>query len=793
MTPPPPPTALALPVPQAGGVACRHCGITFLGAGHFCCRGCENVFTLLQTSGLGEYYDLKEGAYCFQPAQPVSWKGEAFGHLDAPEVRPLYVAPGGEARFFVEGIHCVACLWLLERLPKLIPGIRSCRLDVSQSLLTLTLEAGAPLGPIAAYIQQLGYRPHALPVDEDAEALQKREQKRELLRLGLAAACTGNIMLMAVPLYGGATGFFGQLFKWLSLGIYLPVAFWGAVPFYRSALGGLRTRQINIDVPIALAIGVGSLVSTFNLVTGSEHMYFDSLAALVFLLLASRYYLRQVQLRSARSSQLLQSFFAPIAHRLRNGSVEDVPPGHLKAGDRVRVAHGERIPADGVVREGASQVNAAWLTGEHLPVEVKPGDAVHAGTVNEGPAFCLEVEQVVADSRLGQILAQLEREARSPLIGMTDRVSRHFLTVVLVLAIGVFLAFVGSHPAEGLNRALSLLIVTCPCALALATPLTFSYALARAYRKGYVVKSGEALERLSEVRTVFLDKTGTLTHGELAVEGVVHVAGDPARNRRLLVSLEQDSLHPIARAIRHHLHGEAPLPLESLQERVGVGIEAQVGGRLLEVKALPATDTVHTCVGLYEEGLLLTRVELRDRLRAEAPAALRALRFTGCEVAILSGDQRPVVEALATEAGLPLSQARAGLSPEAKHAVVEATPFALMVGDGANDALALQKAHVGVAMHGGMDLSLKVADVYLSHPDLQALPDLIVLGRETRRVLWRNFALSIGYNLIGGIAALGGWINPLVAAVIMPLSSITVLLSSTLSTREVRRRFKERA
>lgn len=792
MTPPPPTASLALSAPGSAA-ACRHCGISFRGEGEFCCRGCESVFALLSASGLGEYYELKDGAYCFQPPQPVSWKGEAFGHLDSPEVRAVYVSPQGDARFFVEGIHCVACLWLLERLPRLLPGIEACRLDVSQSLLTLKLEADTPLGPIAEHIQRLGYRPHALPLDQDAEALQQREQKRDLLRLGLAAACTGNIMLMAVPLYGGATGAFGELFRWLSLAIYLPVAGWAALPFYRTALGALRARRINIDVPIALAIVVGSVVSAANLVSGSEHVYFDSLAALVFLLLASRYYLRQVQLRSARASQLLQSFFAPVAHRLLEGEVHDVPPSLLKAGDRVRVEHGERLPADGLLREGATQLNAAWLTGEHLPVDVKAGDAVHAGAVNEGGPFVMEVGKALAESRLGQILAQLEREVRAPILGLTDQVSRHFLKVVLVLAGGVFLAFAPTHPAEGLNRALSLLIVTCPCALALATPLTFSYALARAYRKGYVVKHGEALERLSQVRTVFFDKTGTLTHGELVVDSLTHLAGDPRRNRQLLCGLEQSSLHPIARAIRHHLDGEVPLPMAALEEQVGVGVRARVEGRILEVKALPNPGSANTCVGLLESGLLLARVELRDRLRAEAPAALQALRDAGLDVKILSGDARPVVAALAREVGLPEGQALAELSPEAKHARVEGTPFSLMVGDGANDALALRKAHVGVAMHGGMDLSLKVADVYLSRPDLRALADLLVLGRETRRVLWRNFGLSLAFNLVGGAGAVFGWINPLAAAVIMPLSSITVLLSSTLSTREVRRRFRESA
>lgn len=789
MTPPARVEAATLQPPAATG--CRHCGLPTEGRGDFCCRGCESVFLILQTRGLGEYYDLKEGAYCFQPPQAITWKHERFDHLDSPEVRPLYVGAAGEARFYVEGIHCVACLWLLERLPRMMPGLTACRLDLSQSLLTVTLEAGAALAPVAGLIQELGYRPHAIPNDQDAEDLQRRERRRALLRMGVAAACTGNLMLMAVPLYGGATGGFAQLFRWISLGLYLPVAFWAATPFYRSALGALRTRRLNIDVPIALALVLGGLVSATNLATGSDHIYFDSLAALVFLLLASRHYLKEVQGRASRTSQLLQSFFAPIAHRVAAEGVADVPPEHLAPGDRIAVRHGERLPADGLVRLGSSQLNVAWLTGEPVPREVRPGDVVHAGSVNEGADIEVEVTETLGGSRLGRILRQLEKETRSPLIGMTDALSRIFLFGVLAVAAGVFLFFLRTQPAEGLNRALSVLIVTCPCALALATPLTFSYALARAYRRGDVLKHGEALERLSQVETVCFDKTGTLTLGELAVASWEDLQGSAPENRGLVLGLEQASLHPIARALRHHLQGAEPLPVTDLSDVPGRGVSGVWDGKAVGLEALADPMGTDTCIGLRVAGALRARIRLADGLRPEARGAVQALLARGLQVRILSGDAAPVVEKLARDLGLPPEAACAGLSPEAKLTKIEATPHALMVGDGANDALALQRAHVGIAMHGGMDLSLKVADAYLSRPDLGAVEDLVILGQETRRVLKRNFAFSIAFNLVGGGAALLGWINPLAAAVIMPLSSITVLLSSTLATAEVRRRFQE--
>lgn len=782
--------ALPLPVADSATLECRHCGTPSL-EGEFCCTGCENVFAILTAAGLEEYYHRKASAYCFQPPQPVRWRAEALGHLDSPEVRGRYVNERAEARFYVEGIHCVACLWLLERLPKITAGLKACRLDVSQALLTVTLEEGASLAGVAAAIQRLGYQPHAIPTDQGVEALQQRERKAALMRLGVAGACTGNLMLMAVSLYGGAGGFWGEVFRWISFLVFLPIAFYAATPFYRSALGALRSRQINIDVPIVLALLLGSLASTGNLLSGSPHLYFDSLAALVFLLLASRYYLREIQARSARSSQLLQSFFAPIAHRLEAEEPHDLPPDLLRTGDHVLVEHGERLPADGRVLEGESQINAAWLTGEYLPVAVRAGDPVYAGTINEGARLVVEVTETVAHSRLGGILRQLEAAPRPALVGLADRVSRLFLVTVLAVALGVFLVFLPGQPAEGLNRALSLLIVTCPCALALATPLTFSYALGRAYRRGYAIKSGEALERLAQIETVFFDKTGTLTHGELQVAQWEDLAGEPGHNRQLLLGLEQDSLHPIARALRHHLRGAAGLPLSAVRERPGQGVCGSWEGANYAVRALPHPDSTATSVGLFREDLLLARIGFTDRVREEAAAAVRALNELGLRVGLLSGDAAPVVRQLAVEVGVQPSLALAGLSPEAKLGVISGHPRALMVGDGANDALALQHAHVGVALQGGMDLSLKVADVYLTLPDLRAVAALVVLGRETRKVLGRNLGLSLAYNLAGGLAALLGWINPLLAAVIMPLSSLTVLLSSTRSTGRVRRLFRE--
>jgi Cu2+-exporting ATPase/Cu+-exporting ATPase len=776
--------------PVHAAKACIHCGTDFTGRGLFCCAGCETVFGILQAGGLGEFYDIKAAGYAFQPAGPVDDRPGSYGHLDSPELRGRYLGADGEARFFVEGIHCVACLWLLERLPRLSPEVQACRLDLGQSLLTVRLAPDAGLAPVASLIHRLGYRPHAIQDDADLEALRRAEQRADLMRLGVAGACTGNIMLMAVSLYGGATGPLAELFRWVSAALFVPVAAYSALPFYRSAAGALKARQVNIDVPIVLALALGAAASAFNLLHGSPHIYFDSLAALVFLLLGSRYALRQLQARSSRSSQLLQEFFAPVAHRLDGPSVQDVPPESLRAGDRARVEHGERLPADGRLLEGRTQINAAWLTGESLPVEAREGDRLWAGTVNEGAPFVLEVAEPLAESRLGRILRDLEQGSRPPLVGLTDRVARHFLVAVLALAVAAFAWFARTSPMDGFNRALSLLIVTCPCALALATPLTFSRALGRAWRKGYVVKSGEALERLSGVDRVCFDKTGTLTRGELAVRAWEDHKGDPAENRALVLALERDSLHPIARALRHHLREAGALALEGREELPGLGVRGRLGGLPVEVRAVPGGDGTATLVGLFVDGQHRATAALTDQARPEAAQAVRALEALGCRPFILSGDSAAVVARLGSELGLPPAACLASQGPEAKAGRVGGGRT-LMVGDGANDALALREAHVGLAMHGSMDLSLKAADIYLARPDLGAVADLLVLGRETRRVLLRTFGVSLAYNAVGGVLALGGWINPLAAAVLMPLSSVSVLLLSAWGTRAMRARFQE--
>lgn len=800
---------------------CTHCGNALTAESTlridavspaFCCAGCETVYAILSSRGLGRYYEIKEACELIRKPRPVRVSHESFAYLDDPEFQKLYLMPSLEdgrktVELYLEGVHCVACLWLVEKLPELVSGVESAQLDIGRSIARLTLTPDAKLAPIAAELDRLGYRPHIIRHDEEAAALLKRENRTWLTRIGVAATCAGNIMLMAVPLYAGADGYAGQLFRWVSLALFVPTLFYSSVPFFRSAWSSLRTRSISIDVPIVLAIVFGGIISAINVVRGSEHIYFDSLSALVFLLLSSRYVLRRIQQSALGSSHLL-NFLAPSRARRFDPELrelKEVPVHTLKADDVIEVQTGEIFPADGLVATpGGGFVSNALLTGEAVPTPVREDDLVYSGTENQGEPLQIKITATGLQTRIGEILRQAEEASRTKarIVDVTDRASRWFLAGVVISAILLFVV-VYSYTGvdEALNRALALMIVTCPCALALATPLALSISLSRAARAGILIKSANALEKLSTVKTVFLDKTGTLTEGRFDVLDWRDIPELRNPNDRLAAwALERQSRHPIAKALVRHLGSEARKPalcpeISDFQETLGLGVSGTVFGHHYGLKTLPQRDgfssPLATYIGLYRDGSLIACITLGDRMRSDSVPALNRIRSLGLEPIVLSGDNQTVVNEVASRLAIAKERAFSEFSPEQKREAVAGRKDCLMVGDGANDAVALSAAYVSAAVHGSVELSLRTADIYVASPGVSTLAHLLEMSKETMRTIHRNLIFSLFYNLLGAIGAIFGWMNPLFAAILMPLSALTVFLSSKWGTSALRQVFSE--
>lgn len=817
---------MSLDVATAPTLLCLHCASPCPQerSDGFCCSGCLAVSEFLGAQGLNGYYDLKKKGRALGSAAPVAQaSSESFyRYLDDPDFLKSYALHYPDQTvsldLYVEGVHCTACLWLIEKLPELCPPVLSARLNLSTQVLSVRMAQTEKFSQAAALLERIGYRPH--PVSEGLIGqLKKQEDRTSLIRIGVAGAVTGNLMLLAIALYAGATGVQAAPFRWFSGILFLPVLFYSATPFYRSALGALRVKQISIDIPLVIGILLGSLLSYGNLIAGKDTFYFDSLAALVFFLLSSRYVLHKAQNR-ALSSWSLMHFLTPSMVRkiVAPGNSISATDGDLataqvrldsiQLGDILEVRSGENFPVDGQVVDGQSTINCSLLTGEFEPLFVQTGDPVFAGTVNTQSPLWIRVEASGTATRLGRIIGAIQSgaERRAPIALLADRRARLFMAIMLLVA-PVTLIGVGLQAGwqEGLNRALALLIISCPCALALATPLAMTLSIGKAARNGILIKSAEALERLSLVKELFVDKTGTLTHGIFEVQGFQPVASSSIQIGQseliaLVSALEARSNHPIAQALvafakKQNLASCVLPQVEDFSETIGVGVRGKVGQTAFEIRKFPRAPSDSsrsvTQVGVYadlaEQQVLLGVFSLADRLRDDARPMLQNLSELGIQASILSGDSATVVLGVADRVGIPAERCFSEKSPEEKASKVAAQPLCAMVGDGANDAIALKSASVGIAVHSGMEISLQAADVYVSRPGLTGIADLFSISHETLRLIRRNFALSLIYNLIGVTAALLGYVTPIFAAIIMPLSAFTVFASTLWGTRKLRK------
>ncbi len=788
--------------------ACDHCGLPVPEAlrdeaalHQFCCSGCRLVFRMIHAQGLSAYYSLRDEL----PEPPTADVKRQFEEFDDPAFRErsCRLRPDGlvATELYVEGVHCSACLWLIERSLDRCSGVAEARLNfVRRRLRVVFHPEQIPLSSVVRRLVSLGYTPH--PTHEGSHVAQRREDRALVIRLGIAGAVAGNVMLMAVALYGGWWSGMAeehrQLFRYMSLIVSLPAVLYAAWPFYRSAWTGLRAGVLHMDLPISLGIGAGFMGGLVNTIRGDGEVYFDSVTTLIFLLLVGRLLQLRQQRRASESSELLYALTPSAADRLeRDGQTRRVPLTALGAGDRVVVPALSRMPTDGVVERGTSSVDLSLLSGESVPIAVRPRDEVWGGTTNLENDLVVRVTKPVTESRVGRI-ANLIADAgrsRAPIVRLADTVAGYFVGVVLLLSLLTFTGWTLAGSPHALDHAVALLIVSCPCALGLATPLAITAAIGKAARNGILVRSGAALEALGRMRQgdLFFDKTGTLTHGRL---DVVCFEG-PDWVRPLVVAAEAESRHPVGRALRAALDdGQTPRPA-SVDDVAAAGLEARVDGqrivvgspffvraRALYEESIERRTTEWTQDGLTPvwvavDGRVVATAGLADQLRPEAAESIRQLADLGFDVRILSGDHPGVVDTVGRRLGLPRERRLGGVSPEQKLEQVRAPEGdVVMVGDGMNDAAALAAATVGIAVHGGAETCLMAADVFLQKPGVATLVDVVRGARQTHQTIRVNIAFSLVYNLIGASLAVAGALNPLLAAVLMPASSLIVVANS---------------
>ena len=756
--------------------ACAHCGAPLApGQDRFCCTGCEGAHALVAGLGLDAFYRRRE--------------------TEAGTLRPEATAPGLDLSAFAEaqkdgtqrlelvvsGLTCGACVWLVEQALAAEQDVLSARASLSARRLTVTWRGeAARANDLVALLARLGFRaapwsPACLRATEDAEG-------RELTRaLGIAAFGSMNIMLISVAVWvGGDMGpSLRHALHWLAALIGMPVVLIAGMPFYKSAWAAIRAGRPSMDLAVSLGVLATAGMSLSETLRNGPYTWFDGATMLMALLLAGRVFDRAARRRARQSvAELLALQEGLVSRILADGRTEAVPAENVAAGERVFIAAGERLRLDGVA-DADALLDAAATTGESVPRNFAAGDSLPAGAVNMGAAFAMTVTAAAKDGSLAAMARLLERaeQAKGRFVAIADRASRWYVPVVHAVAAATFALWWGLLDAPwqvALVNAACVLLITCPCALALAVPAVQVVAVGSLFRRGVLVTSATALERLATADHAVLDKTGTLTEGRpvLIPEGQ-----DPGVLRRA-AGMARASRHPLAQALARACP-DAPLT-QGVREVPGQGLEtaaARLGSPAF--CGLPASSDGMTMA--FREGHDAPVVfRFADRMREDAPASVAALDGLGLRSELLSGDGEGAVASLAWQAGVPAWQS--GADPQAKLARLEALKAGgahpLMVGDGINDAAALAAAHVSASPAGATDLAQTAADLVLQREGLSALPAAIRTARRAQAIARQNIAFSLFYNVLAVPAAVAGLVTPLLAAVVMASSSIVVVLNA---------------
>jgi Cu2+-exporting ATPase len=704
-----------------------------------------------------------------------------------------------ELELAVDGVTCGACITRIETAVKRLPGVTDARLNFSNRRLNVAWADGeARPDEVLSTLAQLGYRGHPFKAlkAEEQEAAQARWLMRCLSVAGFAAM---NIMLLSVSVWSGnstdITPETRDLFHWASALIALPAAAYAGQPFFQSAIRALRVRQLNMDVPISLGVLLALGMSVIETANHASHAYFDSAIMLLFFLLCGRYLDHALRRKTRAVAGNLAALKGEVAHRFEGNEITSIPAQAVKAGDRLLVRPGERIPADGVVLNGTSEVDDSLVTGETARRKVTAGETIYAGSMNYSGALILKVLAAEGRTLIDEVERLLEKAvaAKSKYTRLADRVARLYAPVVHVTAAltaaGWLLAGASLHDA--VITAIAVLIITCPCALALAIPAVQVVASGTLFRAGTILNAADALERVADVDVVVFDKTGTLTLPEPRVANVTEIDPDLLE---VAARLGLSSRHPLAAAVAHQ--ARVRTPFDNVTEEPGQGIRAIVDGREARLGsaafcgvAAPAAASADeaTSVIAFLHGSRTAVFRIRQALRPDAVEVVKSLAAMGLDIRILSGDRPNAVLPVAEMLGVTSWQG--GLKPADKIAAIEALKAEgkkiLMVGDGINDAPALAAADVSISPIGAADVTQAHADAMFIGDRLRPVLDTITVARRARRLMKQNLALAIIYNAIAVPIAIAGFVTPLIAAASMSGSSILVTFNALRARRRL--------
>jgi Cu2+-exporting ATPase len=794
---------------------CYHCGLPVPAAAQFpvviagreermCCPGCQAVAMAIVDGELENFYRFRTENNA-RPAADVNIAQAKWKIYDLPEVQADFVIELDasqhwfQANLLLEGISCAACSWLIETHLKKNTAVKSITINITTHRCTLIWDAQQqPLSDLLIALVAIGYQPRPA-TDEQQQDLVKKENRMALFRLGVAGFGMMQAMMVAVGMYTGATDAWLSFLRWQSFLAATPVVFFSCWPFFKSAWRSIKSRHLVMDVPVALAISLAYIASGWATMVGGGEVYFESISMFAFFLLLGRYVEMRARHRNRLAfgnlAQLMPLSACCLTERDGKTCEQQVPLKSLQIDDRVLVKAGETFPCDGRVESGESSAVEAILTGESNPVIKRAGDEVIAGTLNSDSPLIIRVTATGAATQLSAIerLAAQAAEEKPAQVTVADRIARFFIARLLVVCALVFAFWWWYEPARALWVTLSVLVVTCPCALALAVPAALSATTANLRKQGFLVARGHVIETLTRITRVIFDKTGTLTKGQFVIAGI-KLCGDLDHEQCLAIaaSLEANANHPLAAAFRDTKAGPSAA---SLKQVTGAGVEGvieQVRYRLgsidfvseLFATPLPASlafpdDDIQWLLLGNEQGPLAW-FGLVDEVRPGAEQLVQALRAENIAVELLSGDKSGAVAKLAQQLGI--EDFSAGAKPDDKlshlHTLQTQGDKVLMLGDGINDVPILSGADISVAMASASDLAQTRADAVLLNENLAVLFNAVLLARRTQRIIQQNLRFSLAYNVLALPLAAAGWVAPWQAAIGMTASSLIVIFNS---------------